>query len=118
MNTTLRIGSKEFNARTSGLTEVIYRELFGKDLKIEMSKMKVENSKNMGIFKELAFVMVWQAMPRDKKTSEAMKELKITDYYEWLDEETDERDFLDAETLAGITNTWLKSQESNIAIKN
>lgn len=118
MNTTLKIGNKEFNARTSGLTEVIYREVFGKDLKIEMSKIKLEKSQNTAIFKELAFVMVWQAMPKDKKTSEAMKDLKITDYYEWLDEETNERDFLSAETLSGITNTWLMSQETNIEIKN
>lgn len=117
MKTTLTIGTKTYDARPSALTEGIFRELFKKDLKIEMSSLRSGSNKDTSLFKELAFVMVWQARPRDKKIGEAIKDLSINDYYEWLDE-IDESDFLKAETLTSITNTWLGNGTTTVSVKN
>lgn len=113
----LKIGETSYNARPSALTEVIYRNVFGKDLKTELSVIAKDKKTETSIFKELAFVMIWQAKPRDQKIGEAMKRLSIDDYYEWLDE-IDERGFLNAETLANITNLWLASNASIVTSKN
>lgn len=117
----IRIGDTDVNMRASALTAVIYRSLFGKDLTIELNKKRKarENSDETGldIFKQLAFVMQWQALPRDNKVTEDMKRLSIDDYYEWLDT-VEEADFFEGDTLASITNLWVSSQKSQIPLKN
>lgn len=120
MNRTIRIGEQDVLMRASALTAVIYRNLFGKDLTIELNKKRTsKNSEDSGldIFKQLAFVMSWQAIPRETKITEAMKRLTIEDYYEWLDT-IEETDFFDGDTLASITNVWVSSQKTQIALKN
>ena len=123
MNRTIRIGETDVPMRASALTSVIYRNLFGKDLTIEFNKMRgsseaslLEDS-SLELFRRLAFVMSWQAIPREIKTTEALKRLSIDDYYEWLDN-IEEIDFYEPETLTAITNLWLNSQKAQIALKN
>lgn len=116
MLTTLKIGEKEVNVRTSALTSIIFRNLFRKDLTTEISALKTGENVNLDIFKELAFVMAWQATPSDSKVND-MKNLSNEDYLMWLDQ-FDEIDFYDPELLSQITTTWLSSQKSVIDVKN
>lgn len=120
MITTIRLGEKDVPMRASALTAVIYRSMFGKDLTVELNKMRKtreNNESGLDIFKQLAFVMNWQSLPRDTKITEAMKSLSIDDYYEWLDE-VEEADFFEGDTLSAITSLWVNSQKSQIPLKN
>lgn len=118
MKATLTIGEKTFDIRTSALTSTIYRSLFKNDLTIEISKLQNgTDTANLELFKQLAFVMVWQAIPRTQRTTEAMKSLTINDYYDWL-EELEESDFYNPQLLKDITGSWLGNQKSVIELKN
>lgn len=117
MKTTLTIGTKTFDVRTSALTSTIYRGLFKADLTVEISKLQTSEEKNLELFKQLAFVMVWQAEPRTQKVTDAMKALTMDDYYAWL-EDLEETDFYDPNLLATITTTWLGGNKSVVDLKN
>lgn len=113
---TIRIGEKRYDMRASALTAIIYKSLFGKDLISALQDTK-ETKQNLDLFKELAFVMSWQAIPRQVKTTEALKSLSMTDYYDWIDD-IEEADFYNADVLREITTLWLNNQQSIIPLKN
>lgn len=112
---TIRIGEKNYDMRASALTAIIYKNIFGADLIKALTNAKETN--NLDLFKQLAFVMNWQAQKRQINATEALKSLSITDYYIWLDE-LEEMDFYSEEVLREITTLWLNNQKSVIEIKN
>lgn len=112
---TIKIGEKHYDMRASALTAIIYKSLFGKDLISQLQETK-ETKTNLDLFKELAFVMCWQAEPKQMKTTEALKSLSMSDYYEWIDE-IEEMDFYNEDVLREITLLWLSNQQSIVPLK-
>lgn len=113
---TIKIGERNYDMRSSALTAMIYKNLFGKDLIAQLQETK-ESKSNLDLFKELAFVMAWQAIPKKEKITEALKSLSLADYYEWIDG-IEEIDFYNEEVLREITLLWLSNQQSIIQLKN
>lgn len=102
----IMIGNINVPMRASAFTEQIFKSLFDMELMDEVNNIK--KSKNIKIYRYLAFVMAWQAMKRDTKISEAVKSLTMDDYMDWIDQ-FNEVDFFDTATLAQLQKLWFDS---------
>lgn len=111
----IKIGNVSVPMRASGLTEYIYKTIWNKELMTEINDVK--KTRNIYVYRQLGFVMAWQAMKRDQKISEAMKTLSISDYIDWIDQ-FNERDLLDQKALLAIQKLWLDSEAITVESKN
>lgn len=119
-NKILKIGNKEIEARSSGLTSTIYRNLFDEDLEQQMAAAragKLAGTAALEMFKKLAFVMCWQAIPRDVKITEAMKSISLDDFYTWLDD-FECFDTLNQDFIRQVTELWVGNSKSLVELKN
>lgn len=117
----IKLGDKEVSARSTGLTSTVYRHLFSQDIEQQMTdakNKKLSGGESLNMFRQLAFVMIWQAKDRDVKTSEAMKALRIEDYYDWLDEEVETIEVLTQDFIASVTQMWVNNSVSLVDLKN
>lgn len=119
---TIKIADKEVEMRGSALTSVIYKELFGSDVLVEVEHMRtIEDkielySQSVVIYRQLGFVMAWQASNKEK-TAEKMKSLTEYEYFAWLDE-LDDTGFSDPNYIKEVQTLWRDITKVTAIAKN
>lgn len=84
MQKEIKIGGTTIPMRATAATAIRYRQVFGKDLIVELAREKAE-AENLEIIQKLAFIMAKAAEGADMNT------LSVRMYIDWLDE----RDYMD-----------------------
>lgn len=104
----VKIGSRDVPLRSTGTTQIRYKQVFRRDILIDLAKMDnkddAEKIAAIDYIKELAYIMHMQAEGEIKKAG-------YDDYIEWLDG-FEESDFQDEKTIQDILSTWNKNLES------
>lgn len=116
-NGTFTIEEKEYKIASSALTPIIYKHIFGRDVLVDMQKLKSESEEDKLTINEtiikLAFVM-------NKQTAldvPSLMKLSSDDFYIWLNG-FDNGDFLDPEVITSIINIWLDTSKVSSKVKN
>lgn len=116
-NGSFTIDGKEYRISSSALTPIIYKHIFGKDILLDMQRLKSEDPEDQLSINEtitkLAFVMSKQA----SLDAPATMRLSSDDFYIWLNG-FDNGDFLDADVIEKITRAWLDETKISSKTKN
>lgn len=116
-NGSFTIDGKEYRISSSALTPIIYKHIFGKDILLDMQRLKSEDPEDQLSINEtitkLAFVMSKQASLDAPSTMR----LSSDDFYIWLNG-FDNGDFLDADVIEKITRAWLDETKISSKTKN
>lgn len=112
MLTEVKIGNRSLKLKSSAITKILYKNIFGEDPLVSLKSS--EGIESIDTITQLAFVMQKQAESANwRDLSNVTKE----EYYEWLDS-FDEDDFLNKDNVIALLSAYTKTAKISSEQKN
>lgn len=116
-NGTFTIEEKEYKIASSALTPIIYKHIFGRDVLVDMQKLKSESEEDKLTINETIIKLAFVMNKQTALDAPSLMKLSSDDFYIWLNG-FDNGDFLDPEVITSIINIWLDTSKVSSKVKN